>query len=108
MNRSSGVLAHISSLPGDHSIGSFGAKAREFIDFAASCGFSYWQTLPFCMIDECNSPYKSFSAFAGNPYFIDLPTLCEQGLITKEELPTPAASWRLKRRTAKRRGTSGP
>lgn len=86
MNRSSGVLAHISSLPGDHSIGSFGAKAREFIDFAASCGFSYWQTLPFCMIDECNSPYKSFSAFAGNPYFIDLPTLCEQGLITKEEL----------------------
>ncbi len=77
---------HISSLNGDYSIGSFGSEARAFVDFLASSGFSYWQVLPFCLPDECNSPYKSFGAFSGNPYFIDLPTLFEKGLISKEEL----------------------
>lgn len=86
MKRASGVLLHISSLYGDYGIGSFGKEAKEFIDFLKSCGFSYWQVLPFCMVDECNSPYKSFSAFGGNPYFIDLPTLFKDGLITKAEL----------------------
>ncbi len=86
MKRASGVLMHISSLNGDYGIGSFGREAIEFIDFLKSCGFSYWQTLPFCMVDECNSPYKSYSAFGGNPYFVDLPTLYDEGLITKEEL----------------------
>lgn len=86
MKRASGVLMHISSLYGDYGIGSFGCEAIEFIDFLKSCGFSYWQTLPFCMVDECNSPYKSYSAFGGNPYFVDLPTLYDEGLITKEEL----------------------
>ena len=86
MNRSAGVLMHISSLYGDYSIGSFGAEAKEFVDFLSSMGFSWWQVLPFSMADECNSPYKSYSAFAGNPYFVDLPTLCEKGLLTKEEL----------------------
>ena len=86
MNRKSGVLMHISTLPGDYSVGSFGDSARRFVDFLADCGFSYWQTLPFCMTDECNSPYKSFAAFGGNPYFIDLPTLFEKGLITSDEL----------------------
>ena len=71
MNRSSGVLMHISTLPGEFSIGSFGDEAKEFIDYICECGFSYWQVLPFCMIDECNSPYKSYSAFGGNPYFVD-------------------------------------
>ncbi len=84
--RKSGVLMHISSLPGDYSIGSFGKEAREFVDFLHDCGFSMWQVLPFCLVDECNSPYKSYSAFGGNPYFIDLPTLFEEGLLTKEEL----------------------
>ena len=86
MKRSSGVLMHISSLYGDYSIGSFGKNAEHFIDFLAECKFTYWQVLPFCMIDECNSPYKSYSAFGGNPYFIDLEILSRKGLITPDEL----------------------
>lgn len=86
MNRYSGVLMHVSSLPGDYSVGSFGKEARSFIDFLSESGFSIWQVLPFCMTDECNSPYKSFSSFGGNPYFIDLPTLKDEGLITDGEL----------------------
>ena len=77
---------HLSSLPGKYSIGSFGEEARRFVDFLQEGGFTYWQVLPFCTIDECNSPYKSLSAFGGNPYFIDLPSLYEQGLLTAEEL----------------------
>lgn len=86
MDRASGVLMHISSLYGDYSIGSFGENAREFVDFLADCGFSYWQTLPFNMADEVGSPYKSYGAFSGNPYFVDLNTLFEKGLITASEL----------------------
>ncbi len=86
MKRASGVLMHISSLPGEYSTGSFGDEAKEFIDFLKDCGFTYWQVLPFCMIDECNSPYKSYSAFGGNPYFINLDKLMRQGLVSKEEL----------------------
>ena len=77
---------HISSLWGDYSEGSFGDAAIEWIDTVEKCGFSWWQVLPFCMADCCNSPYKSFSAFSGNPYFVDLPTLYKDGLLTKEEL----------------------
>ena len=77
---------HISSLFGNYSSGSFGDEARYFIDFLHESGFSVWQVLPFCMPDECNSPYKSYSSFGGNPYFIDLPTLYEAGLLTSEEL----------------------
>lgn len=86
MKRKSGVLMHISSLWGEYSEGSFGKEAREWIDFLSESGFSVWQVLPFCLPDECNSPYKSFGAFSANPNFIDLPTLFENGLITKEEL----------------------
>ena len=86
MSRASGILMHVSSLYGDYSIGSFGKQAERFIDFLKEGGFTYWQVLPFCMIDESNSPYKSYSAFGGNPYFIDLPTLAEEGLITPLEL----------------------
>jgi len=88
MKRKSGVLMHISSLWGDYSIGSFGKEAKEFVDFLSECGFSYWQVLPFCMVDECNSPYKSYSAFGGNPYFVDLNILKDKGLLTEEELKT--------------------
>ena len=84
--RKSGVLMHVSSLPGEYSTGSFGKEAKKFVDFLSDCGFSMWQVLPFCLVDECNSPYKSYSAFGGNPYFVDLPTLFEQGLLTKDEL----------------------
>lgn len=86
MERKSGVLMHISSLWGDYSIGSLGKGAKEFIDFLKECNFSYWQVLPFCMADDCNSPYSSYSAFSVNPYFVDLDILYSKGLITIEEL----------------------
>ena len=86
MKRESGVLMHISSLFGNYSSGSFGDEARYFIDFLSESGFSVWQVLPFCMPDDCNSPYKSYSSFGANPYFIDLPTLYEAGLLTADEL----------------------
>ncbi len=77
---------HISSLWGSDSIGSFGKEAYEFVDFLADCGFTWWQVLPFCMADECNSPYKSYSAFGGNPYFVDLRRLSADGYLTVNEL----------------------
>ena len=86
MNRASGVLMHISSLYGDYSIGSFGKNAKNFVDFLDDCGFSYWQVLPFNMADECGSPYKSYGAFSGNPYFVDLDILADKGLLTTDEL----------------------
>ena len=75
---------HISSLYGDYSIGTFGKNAFEFIDLLVDCGFSVWQVLPFTVTDEYNSPYKSFSAFGGNPYFIDPEILFEKGKLKKE------------------------
>ena len=86
MKRRSGILAHISSLPGDYSIGSIGEAARRFVDVIAEAGFSLWQILPLSMTDECASPYKSPASFGANPYLIDLPELYEEGLITKSEL----------------------
>lgn len=86
MKRASGVLMHISSLWGEYSCGSFGSEAKEFIDFISSCDFTWWQVLPFCMVDSCNSPYKSYSAFGGNPYFVDIKSLYEKGFITADEL----------------------
>ena len=86
MKRSSGVLMHVSTLWGDCSEGSFGQAAREWIDFLVECGFSYWQTLPFCLPDDYNSPYCSLSTFSVNPYFIDLPTLEKEGLLTAAEV----------------------
>lgn len=77
---------HISTLYGDYSCGSFGKEAKEFIDFLSDTGFSVWQVLPFGTTDECNSPYKSYSAFGGNPYFVDLNSLYEKGYITYDEL----------------------
>ena len=86
MERKSGVLMHISSLYGEYGCGAFGDEAKHFIDFLSDCGFSYWQVLPFCPVDECNSPYKSPSTFGGNPYFLSLEILHKKGLITNDEL----------------------
>ena len=72
MSRKSGVLMHVSSLYGEYSCGAFGKSAFKFIDVLSSAGFKVWQVLPFCYPDEVGSPYKSFGAFSGNPYFIDL------------------------------------
>ena len=83
--RSSGVLMHLSSLPSDYGIGSMGRTAREFVDFLADAGQSYWQLLPICPTSYGDSPYQSFSTFAGNPYFIDLDELCRDGLLLRKE-----------------------
>lgn len=84
--RASGVLMHVSSLPGDFGIGCFGKEARAFIDKLSDAGCRYWQVLPFTPTDEYNSPYASISAFAGNRNFIDLEQLFEDGLLTEDEL----------------------
>ncbi len=86
MERKSGILLHPSTLYGGYSVGSFGSEAKDFVDFLYDSGFGVWQTLPFCMTDEFNSPYKSPAAFSLNPYFIDLPTLYDKGYINKNEL----------------------
>ncbi len=86
MSRASGVLLPIFSLPGDYSVGSFGTHARRFVDFLQEGGFTWWQVLPFCLPGAGDSPYKSYSAFSYNYAFIDLPTLYEEGLITRAEL----------------------
>ena len=86
MKRQSGILMHISSLYGDYSIGNFGKNAKEFVNFLVDNGFSVWQVLPFTVTDEYNSPYKSFSAFGGNPYFIDPEKLYIDGLISADDL----------------------
>ena len=91
MKRSSGILMPISSLPSPHGIGTLGAEARKFVDFLAAAGQSWWQILPVSPTSYGDSPYQSFSAYAGNPYFIDLDLLCEDGLLTPEEVN--AVNW---------------
>lgn len=86
--RSSGVLMHISVLPGDYGIGTLGEEARHFVDLLVRMNCAYWQILPTGPIDACFSPYKSASAFAGNPLFIDLDILFQWGLLTGAELNT--------------------
>lgn len=89
--RAAGILLPVSSLPSPYGIGTFGADARKWVDFLSKAKQSYWQVLPLGPTGFGDSPYQSFSAFAGNPYFIDLDTLCEQGLLQKEEIS--AISW---------------
>ena len=83
--RSSGVLLHISSLPSPHGVGSMGKPSREFVDFLKKAGQSWWQILPVCPTSYGDSPYQSFSTFAGNPYFIDLDDLETEGLLRRAE-----------------------
>lgn len=85
-NRCSGVLMHITSLPGPFGVGGFGTEAREFVDFLKECRFGIWQVLPFHPVDEMNSPYKSESAFAGEPMFIDPRELKEDGLLSEADV----------------------
>jgi 4-alpha-glucanotransferase len=77
---------HISSLPGPYGVGSLGAAAYSFVDFLVAAGQSYWQILPLNPTGFGDSPYQSFSTFAGNHYLIDLDTLVSQGLLLPEEL----------------------
>lgn len=83
--RASGVLMHISSLPGDTGIGTLGKEAYDFVDFLENSGQTYWQVLPLCPTSYGDSPYQSFSTFAGNPYFIDFDLLCKEDLLKESD-----------------------
>ncbi len=84
--RKSGVLMAMSSLPSLYGIGTMGESAYRFVDFLRAAGQSYWQLLPLGPTSYGDSPYSSFSTFAGNPYYIDLDLLVSQGLLEREEL----------------------
>lgn len=85
-DRSSGILLHISSLPGEYGIGDFGRGAYDFIDFLEKAGQKNWQILPLGITSFGDSPYQSFSAFAGNPYFIDLNEFIGYNYISRKDL----------------------
>ena len=84
--RRAGVLLHISSLPSAYYTGDLGAESYKFVDFLQEIGASVWQTLPINMPHADNSPYQCLSAHAGNPDFISLEALQEQGLLAKEDI----------------------
>ena len=84
--RESGILMHITSLPGPYGIGTMGKSAYAFVDFLKKAGQSYWQILPLTPTSYGDSPYQSCSTFAGNHYLIDLDLLVDEGLLKKEEL----------------------
>lgn len=84
--RGAGILLPISSLPSPYGIGTFGKEAYEFVDKLVEAKQKYWQVLPIGPTSYGDSPYQSFSAFAGNPYFIDLDYLAEEKLLTKEQI----------------------
>ncbi len=86
--RKSGIILHISSLPSEYGIGTMGKEAYEFIDFLKESGIKIWQVLPIGQTGFGDSPYQSFSTFAGNPYFIDYARLIEMGLLEESDLPT--------------------
>ncbi|MGL4367942.1 MAG: 4-alpha-glucanotransferase [Brevinemataceae bacterium] len=85
-NRASGILLPIFSLPGMEGIGTLGQEAYKFVDFLSLSQQSYWQILPIGLTSYGDSPYQSYSSFAGNPYFIDLFQLAERGWLNHEEL----------------------
>ena len=85
MKRQCGILLPVSSLPSAYGIGAFSKEAREFVDMLQETGQHLWQILPLGPTGYGDSPYQSFSTFAGNPYFIDLEDLRREGLLTKEE-----------------------
>ena len=83
--RKSGVLLPVASLPSNYGIGCFSKEAYRFVDRLKEAGQSFWQILPLGPTSYGDSPYQSFSTFAGNPYFIDPEDLIERGWITRRE-----------------------
>ena len=86
MNRCSGILMPVFSLPSPYGIGTMGKAAYDFADFLHAAGQHCWQMLPLGPTSYGDSPYQSFSTYAGNPYFIDLDMLIEDGLLEKSEV----------------------
>ena len=84
--RASGVLLPVFCLPSDYGIGCFSKEAYTFVDFLAEAKQTYWQVLPMGPTSYGDSPYQSFSTFAGNPYFVDLHALIEKGWLTQKEV----------------------
>ena len=91
--RSSGILMHITSLPGPYGVGTMGKHAFAFVDFLKEAGQSMWQILPLTPTGYGDSPYQSCSTFAGNHYLIDLEALIEAGLLRKEEVDSIDWCW---------------
>ncbi len=89
--RESGILMHITSLPGPCGVGTMGKYAFAFVDFLKKAGQTYWQILPLTPTGYGDSPYQSCSTYAGNHYLIDLPLLVEEGLLKQEEIA--AVDW---------------
>ena len=83
--RSGGILMPVTSLPSPWGVGTLGAAAREFVGFLARSGTAVWQVLPVVPTSYGDSPYQSFSTYAGNPYLIDLDDLAEEGLLRRSE-----------------------
>ena len=86
INRSSGILLPVFSLPSNYGIGTLGKEAYSFVDFLKNAGQSYWQILPIGPTSYGDSPYQCLSSFAGNPYFIDLDMLVSDGLLSNKDL----------------------
>ena len=102
--RASGILMPVFSLPGPYGIGTLGNEAFAFVDFLAAAKQTYWQILPIGPTGYGDSPYQSFSAYAGNPYFIDPDMLAADGLLTDAECAAPdwaatRAMWTTERST---------
>ena len=83
--RKNGILMPVFSLPSPYGIGTFGRAAFDFVDFLHKAKQSYWQILPLNPTNYGDSPYQSFSSYAGNPYFIDPELLIEEKLLTRKE-----------------------
>ena len=94
MKRYAGVLLSVTSLPSKYGIGCFDQAAYDFVDWLVKAGQRYWQILPLGATSHGgsdDSPYQAYSAFAGNPYFIDLEILCKEGLLEQAEID--AVDW---------------
>ena len=85
ITRASGILLPVTALPSRYGIGTLGRAADQFIDFLARAGQSWWQMLPVGPTSYGDSPYQSFSTYAGNPYLVDLDLLIADGLLTRRE-----------------------
>ena len=95
--RSSGILMHITSLPGPYGVGTMGKQAFDFVDFLQAAGQKYWQILPLTPTGYGDSPYQSCSTYAGNHYLIDLPKLVEEGLLEYSEIDSIDWGWQADR-----------